>query len=638
LEGEQIHVQRICRLVEGMPLAIELASAWLKALPAGRVADELERTLDILVAPHQNVPERHRSIRAVLGQTWAMLDDQERGVLMALSVFQGGFQLEAAEAVAGASLLDLAGLAEKALIRVTPGERYGIHELLRQMAAEKLAAGQEESRIRRRHALYFLRFVAHRAVHLQGRVQPAAVLELTQEVENLRAAWRFAVATEEWTAIAEALTGVYHYFQISSRYLEGRALLADAVEQLSRASLVEQGPLLRRLQARLAALGFSLGAYDEALAQLQRCLAVGDEEGDEEDEEEGNAPEQAFVLCELGRTAASMGREGEAERYLQQSLSIARQAGDQAAEANAMCALAAMYNDYGNYEQSRRLGEGSLALCRELDLAHLAIIVLIGLGWSASCVGDYDRAKAYWTESMALGLAQGDEHGAIQARNFLGWDAYCRGGDQLAEAVPHYLAALAVYRRSGHRRNLAMCLGDLAMVSGELGDYASAVRYGEEGWQLASSIGHFDLGPYNLYALAWAAVEANELADGRRYLHMALRRLIEHPVIDHQANVMVVGAKLLAAEGDGAATPTGLAQLDQPALALGLLAVGLAHPAIWQPIKDRGRVLQQHLMKRLAPAQIGAAEGWATATSLDLALQTLEAELARPAMPNSASR
>jgi predicted ATPase/DNA-binding SARP family transcriptional activator len=628
LEGEQAHVLRICRLVEGMPLAIELAAAWLKALPAGRVADELERTIDILTAPHQNIPIRHRSIRAVMDQTWEMLERAEQRVLMALSVFQDGFQMDAAEAVAGASLLHLAGLAEKALIRVMPGERYGIHELLRQMAAEKLAAGQEETLIRRRHADYFLRFVTQRAAQLQGRVQPAVVAELTQEVENVRAAWRFAVAVGNWTAVAEALTGVYHYIQISSRYLEGRELFAGAVEQLSRVSPpVDQGRLLRRLQTRQAALGYALGAYEETYYQLQLCVTDADNERDD--------PEQAFVLRELGRTAASMGREAEAERYLRQSLAIAGRSGDRAAEADSMGTLAGLYNDYGDFKQGRRLGEASLAICRELDLAHLAVGVLIGLGWSANCVGEYDRAKAYWEESMALGVAQGDEHGAIQARNFLGWDAYCRGGAHLAEAVPHYLAALAVYRRSGHRRNLAMCLGDLAMVSGELGDYASAVRYGEEGWQLAASIGHFDLGPYNLYALAWAAAEANELSDARRYLQMALRRLIEHPVIDHQANVMVVGAKLLAAEEDGAASPTGL---EQSALALGLLAVGLAYPAIWQPIKDRGRALQQQLLERLAPDQVAAAEEWAAAASLDLALQTLEAELARVTMPNSASR
>ena len=127
----------ICRLVEGMPLAIEMAAAWLKVLPCNQIASELEQNLDLLTTSLRNVPDRHRSMHAVFEHSWQLLSPSEQVILCKLSVFRGGFTLEEAEEMAGASLLDLAGLIEKSMLKATPSGLYRMHGMLRQFAAEK---------------------------------------------------------------------------------------------------------------------------------------------------------------------------------------------------------------------------------------------------------------------------------------------------------------------------------------------------------------------------------------------------------------------------------------------------------------------------------------------------------------------
>jgi predicted ATPase len=145
-EAEQSCIIRICQLVGGTPLALELAAAWLKTLPCDKIVHEIERNLDFLASNMRNIPERHRSMRAVFEQSWLLLSEDERLVLKRLSVFRGGFRQPAAEAVAGASLLTLSSLADKSLLYVDASGRFEIHELLRQFAEERLEreAGERE--------------------------------------------------------------------------------------------------------------------------------------------------------------------------------------------------------------------------------------------------------------------------------------------------------------------------------------------------------------------------------------------------------------------------------------------------------------------------------------------------------------
>ena len=206
LAAEQTQVVRICQLVEGMPLGIELAAAWLKVLPVEKIAREIERGLDILSTRLRNMPERHHSMRAVFEHSWQLLAEEEQEVLKRLSVFRGSFTHEAAEQVAGASLVILTMLVEKSLVRVTETGRFQMHELLRQFAGEKLASDpQAEAITREQHSAYYLSFLRAREVMWTGPGQQTALTEIGEEIENIWIAWHWAVKQGYLAALNQAI-------------------------------------------------------------------------------------------------------------------------------------------------------------------------------------------------------------------------------------------------------------------------------------------------------------------------------------------------------------------------------------------------------------------------------------------------
>ncbi|MGH2353778.1 MAG: ATP-binding protein, partial [Chloroflexota bacterium] len=179
LDAERAGVVRVCRLVEGMPLALELAAAWTKTLPCAEIATEIESSIDFLATRLRDVPERHRSMQAVFEQSWARLDGGERAVLRRLSVFRGGFRREAAEQVAGASIPTLSLLVDKSLLRLEVDGRYQIHELLRQYAEERLrCAADEAAQVHDRHCAHFAALLQARLGDILGSHQQEAVAEI----------------------------------------------------------------------------------------------------------------------------------------------------------------------------------------------------------------------------------------------------------------------------------------------------------------------------------------------------------------------------------------------------------------------------------------------------------------------------
>jgi predicted ATPase len=188
-------VARICQLVEGVPLGIELAASWVRVLSCREIVTEIEKSLDFLTSAWQNVPERHRSVRAVFDYSWNLLSPAEQTAFRQLSVFRAGFQREAAAQVVGVSLPLLAGLVDKSLLRRSAEGRYEIHDLLRQYAAEKLEVDPAEAaQIRDAHCRYFAELLSEHRSQLQGEDLPAALSVLDAERENVRAAWDWAVS------------------------------------------------------------------------------------------------------------------------------------------------------------------------------------------------------------------------------------------------------------------------------------------------------------------------------------------------------------------------------------------------------------------------------------------------------------
>ncbi len=273
-------VVRICQLVDGMPLGIELAATWVRTLACDEIAREIERGLDFLSVSTRDMPARHRSMRAVFDHSWKLLSEEEQGILLRLSVFRGGFRREAAEHVAGATLSVLSTLVTKSLVRRSGAGRDDLHELIRQFAAEHLAERPEEQTAAlARHGRYYLTYFSQADGRLRSSRQRKALAELTAEMDNFRPAWDWAVTQGEF-ALIEQTTRLFAMLYDTRGWLqEGHDTLGRAVSALEMAhgqsppDITHQVALGHLLAAR-SVLASRLGEYEPAQAMLERSLEI----------------------------------------------------------------------------------------------------------------------------------------------------------------------------------------------------------------------------------------------------------------------------------------------------------------------------------------------------------------------------
>jgi predicted ATPase len=266
-------IVRICKLVDGMPLAVELAATWVRTLTCAEIADEIERSLDFLSVSARDIPPRHRSMRAVFDHSWELLSDDERRALARLSVFRGGFGREAAEEVGGASLTMLAGLVAKSLVRRPESGRYDLHELIRQYAALYLEADPAaNAAARQQHYAFYLVLAEGAGAQLKGSVQLEWLRRLEQEHDNFRAALAWSLAGGQNDS-ALRLAGALRFFWGMRGYFdEGHTWLIKALQQTPEKSS-EASARARALEG-LALLDNAVGKHADALALAEQSEAL----------------------------------------------------------------------------------------------------------------------------------------------------------------------------------------------------------------------------------------------------------------------------------------------------------------------------------------------------------------------------
>jgi predicted ATPase/DNA-binding CsgD family transcriptional regulator len=223
---------RICQLVGGMPLGIEFAASWLKSLSCADIIKHIERGIDFLETRARDIPERHRSIRAVFDHSWSLLTANEQAVFPQLSVFRGGFTLEAAEAVTNADLMTLSGLVEKSMVRRNETDRYDVHELLRQYGEEKLKAVSEVEDTLSAHTSYFEDFMREHTIDIKGRRQVDGLNDIEADIDNVVEAWYHAVDAVDYTALDQMMEGLVIYCEIRRHYKVAEVVLKHARNQL----------------------------------------------------------------------------------------------------------------------------------------------------------------------------------------------------------------------------------------------------------------------------------------------------------------------------------------------------------------------------------------------------------------------
>lgn len=462
-------VIRICRLVDGLPLALELAASWAKGFSFKQIADEIERSLDFLQTTFQDVPERHRNLRASFENSWDLLSESEREVFCKLSVFPGAFSIAAAEAISNAALPWLLRLENKSLIRrVAPG-RYGLHPLLRQFASQKLRqyARKIEDQTKQQHAEFFSGFLRDHEAGLKGQRQAAALSEINEEIENVRAAWDWTIEHRAWHLFDQSAASLMLFFETLSRWNEGEDYFGRALQSLQ--PLPVEPPRDRIVAFLMACKGWfccRLTRFQEAESLILQSLKIL------EHSEPGYA--RVFSHFALGFLYVWINRYRESWATLSASQALAAQVGDDWMRAWSLQAMTEIAFESGQSGFQVKPFLETLALFERLGELRGSSRALNYLGNITLAQERYEEAGAYFQKMYAYSDMIGDLWGAASGCSKLGQLALARGDYEQAWNL--YQRSLSMLQKTGDQRRSAY-------VQGELGESASALRRFKEAEQ-----------------------------------------------------------------------------------------------------------------------------------------------------------
>ncbi len=362
--AEASAIVEICRQVEGLPLALELAASWTRVLSCEAIAAELRKGSELLHASDATRPARHASIETVFEQSWRLLGERERQALARLSVFRGGFTPQVARAVGGVPLPVLAALVDKSLLR-KEGARCVLHPLVQQFAHVKLEQGGDAEASAVAHSRHFLRHLAdsdHRVRHADAE----ALREIDAEFENIRAAWRFAVKHGPADDLVRAAYCLMSYCDHRGRRLDGLELMHKAMQG---DCMANHPKFVAALAAYAAWMAYRLDRYAEAEDLGKKALDGG------VDSRRPATQRRAFrAATVLGAAGLRLGRADEAQGWLRQALELAKKTGDPHDIASALDNLGILARGRGDLDEALRLYRQALLKHRELgDAGDMAV-------------------------------------------------------------------------------------------------------------------------------------------------------------------------------------------------------------------------------------------------------------------------
>jgi predicted ATPase/DNA-binding CsgD family transcriptional regulator len=443
--GNVRHVAHTCSLVQGMPLGIELAAAWMTALEPDEIAAKIEQSLDFLQTDAADVPDRQRSLRAVSDSSWSLLSEEERLAVERLSVFLGGFERDGAEHAGSVSLNTLMALIHKCWVQRETGGRYQIHEVLRQYGAEKLAREPAlEAAARDQHSRHYCDWVSQQEAGIKGAEQQAVWDAIQADIENVRAACMWAATEGRVSRLEQAVNALgLFYWRGYGESQQGEITFGDLGEALAAGETAPSSATAgaQRTMARIlmwqshfsGLLGDELKSgllAERSLALLDAPPLAGQDTRSERAQillqlgyleyfsdaalgkrhftqshdlcrELGDRWGMAYALLGLGRAARNLGELGEAEYALTQSLSLHKDIGNQIGQSEAMATLGGFAVRQSRFQDGEDLLQKSLSLTPESDRHGIAF----GLGflsWAKILTGRFDEAETSATESIAL--------------------------------------------------------------------------------------------------------------------------------------------------------------------------------------------------------------------------------------------
>ena len=519
-EENAADVASICRRLEGLPLAIELAAARIAVFPPPALLARLDRTLPLLTDGPRDLPHRQRTMRNAIGSSYDLLEPPEQHLFRVLSVFRDGFTVEAAGEVCDCAADDpdtemverVSSLRAKSLLRVdTRWEepRFAMLEMIRQYAAEKLEENGEQEAVRRRHAVYFLKLAEEAAPLIQGGKQNEWLDHLEAEHANIRAAltWARSAGDDGVEIGARLCIALHRFFLRRGHWTEGRRWSEDALERVDHALAAadgDQAQRLRELRARL----------------LHITGMMANRQGDY-----AQANERLESSIELWRSLGT--RPGRLAEVLQEvgTLSVLRD----------------------EYERADRVLSEALQIHRSMASKQGMATVLHLLGFLAMVIGQFDRSEAFLREAVDLFDGMGDQWGTTRALQLMAVVARDRGDFHTAEQLLE--RTLESSNRLGNKGGTAAALGEMGLVALAQGKLDRAEELTREVMGIYESLGGVNSWTIGKLVLGMIALNRGKADEAAQYLRDALVTFHEeHARYDTGTSLMAL-AGVAAASG-----------------------------------------------------------------------------------------
>ncbi len=584
-------IGRICRLVGGMPLGIELAAAWVRTLTCDEIADELERNLDLLATTQPDVPERHQSMCAVFDHSWSLLPAGQQTLLGKLTVFRRGFRYEAAQAICKASLRDLAALVDKSLLqRDEQHERFVLHEVMRQFAEEKQTTTVATTRQlgKQRHCHYYLAWLATHTDALQGEEPHLAVAALLPETENIRQAWHWAVLHGEWEALGRALVAWRNFYHLRGLYTEagnwltealrywpahsddqpvaaalqnikGRLLIYAAeilVQQARYAQALQQAEAADKLatqhaapalkgqaQAMLGVIRCVQKAFEVALAHQQRAVPLLLQSGERR--------LYANLLLQMGKTYEQLHQWDRALELQGEALRLFEALGDGWGSTISWGALGAVHYGVGHLEQALACTQHALARAHALNARAEIMNYTAEVGRIYWRTRRHTEALDHLQQAVLLAVELGLGHRVSDYHRLIG--QIYKDLRHFEQALTHLEQAVQLAQKANTPGEQIGALVTLSALAEAEGNPQVALDYSQRALQVAEQIGETRLLARCLGQIGQLYVKLDQLPLARRWLEaavdtqQALAIRSNEPIVPHNLSRL---AKVLYRQGE----------------------------------------------------------------------------------------
>lgn len=561
-------IVEICELVDGSPLGIELAASWIRSLELVEISNEIKKNLRFLESRLQDVPERHRSMHAVFEYSWNLLSETERKILCSLSSFRGGFAREAVEETFSISLAQLVDLQDKSLVQKSESDRFSMHELIRQFAEMRLQESpQQMSTMLEAHGIYYTSFLKNREREVEGPNQIETLEEIETEIDNIRAAWIWAIENSKELEIQNAL----HVLAI---FYEVRGLLKEAVEVFTNArsdlATIPESPSSRELIGHIlikigrftCQLGLTSNA-EEALQQSHDIFkSLDDKSG------------LAIWNDYYGLLAHYYGEFQNAQMHYESAIDYYDSQGKLASSGSALNRLGFAMHMQGDYEQAKILYEKSMSIPQEFQSPMLKAKNLNNLGLVSYALGKNEQAKSQYRESMEIYQKIQFKWGLLSCYNNLGLVLDAEKDFESARA--HYRVGIELAKETGQKTVLAGLLNNLGLVEANSGDWKAAYPLLKKSLALKYELGDQRGIANSLTNLSEVAFNLGESDESHGFLLEALELSLKYQALP----TLLSGLGTVSAH-----RPTE----HRDVFAASLLQFAIEHPSTEHHVKEQGK-------------------------------------------------